>query len=251
MSDWELATDVDKRISVATIQADKIVLSNDTKVPLFKVEGGQVWTANLTIEGFMNRKAMELTNNNLISVAYPCEDSTSSIAPMAERATIQMTSYSLDLLLCTDTIVFDFNSDMVTFVLPSYARLDMNDADPYAYIRPCTKYQTATKKGMLMTLAQMRMLVGRKFVFINRGKANVIFQIGTLFNITHDDIITLPSTPNYDYEVGIGANKMGVFELRSGEYQGKDEYGADEWHECLYWRFSESDSRTLNEFIDT
>lgn len=251
MSDWELATDVDKRISVATIQADKIVLSNDTKVPLFKVEGGQVWTANLTIEGFMNRKAMKLTNDNLTSVAYRCEDSASSIAPMAERATIQMTSYSLDLLLCTDTIVFDFNSDMVTFALPSYARLDMNDADPYAYIRPCTKYQTATQKGMLMTLAQMRMLVGRKFVFINRGKANVIFQIGTLFNITHDDIITLPSTPNYDYEAGIGANKMGVFELRSGEYQGKDEYGADEWHECLYWRFSESDSRTLDEFIDT
>lgn len=239
MSDWELATDVDKRISVATIAADKVIIgTNDNNKGLNEVlvvQGNYVKAKNLAVEGFFNRGVMTIDVNteqdviNNASISVQLKDNGESIG----------NGKSLDLLLCADTIIFTNSADLAYFFLPCYGHCLIKGSFRDIYIRPCTRYAQNTPKHM--TLAQMRMLIGRKFAFINNTGLSITMKVGLYLepNLTEGQEGTMVlanetgGESNTNRLLNIPAGWMRIFEFKSGILATGDTYSP--YTEVLYW----------------
>lgn len=218
--------DVKDYISVATIQADKVIIgTNDNNKRLNEVlvvQGNYVRAQNLAVEGFLNRGVAELEANKISNIAFLHEDTTPDVRLATEETsssgidmviadgivkTSGSTIYSFDMLLAPDTLRFTGEWQNTDFVLPFYADLGIDGEtdeeiggetirSSLYYQRPLTNYQKTSGNATRMTLAQMRALIGRRLYIHNNSTTalGLVFHIGIWFKEYAVNVLTSDGT---------------------------------------------------------
>lgn len=161
---------------------------------------------------------------------------------------------SIDWLTCGNIVKF-VNMDVMIINLPFYICTPdyacEHDLDSgYRYVRTPTKF--GTNEMHMMTLVDMRQLVGKTFYLINNTNSVMAIYYGVEMiedktdNVNYVSCKTQPTDNDYK-STGIPSNGGIVkFECCRGAYRSSDELT----YECIYWKWEGHIQNYLKEFND-
>lgn len=132
---------------------------------------------NLIVRGAVNNDTLWIDANNISSYLLSCPASVGEVAASRSGNIVysggSVTSYCLDLFRVPSVVVLANNSTYNGFLLPSASGTG-------GFCRTKTTYLSDAARWL--TFADMRMLVGRSFTFINQG-CNIMVGLGAFYYV--------------------------------------------------------------------
>ncbi len=227
--------------SEARIHADQVEILSDH----FKVLHGDVYADSLTLTG---------TFNKMLTVVTASDMPDATEAPRTCLLDGSPNLYNSPDWLLTGELVQFSTGTMTNVNLPFYARTpdkecapSGGDPSPFRYVRTPTRFGTGV--WHMMTLAEMRMMVGKKLYLTNTNKNGMItVYYGIPFTVAYNgdlEYITWDGTDDY-VSIGILPRRTLIMECRMDGYLSSD--GA--YYECIWWKYLAEVGQPLVEFTD-
>lgn len=228
-----ISAKIENGISTANIRADQVEILSDH----FKVLGGDVYADSLTLTGTFNNMLTEVDADDIKSTPVTCQLDGSP------------TLYGAPDWLCTGQLVHMAPASATSINLPFYTCTPDHICAPsggegseYRYVRTPTRFGTGT--WHMMTLAEMRMMVGKTFYITNKGMHPVTVYYGVPFIFTDGDTPFLQWDGADDYaSIGIPAGATLIVDCRMDGYLSGGVY-----YECIWWRYRQNVGQPLLEF---
>lgn len=239
ISEATIGTYIADGISKAEIKADQVeILSTN-----FKVIDGSVYAHDLTLTGALNNMRTVIEDDDLMG----CEGAHTN------ESTIDGTSFKCFDLLCTGSIVsLQLESEGYVALPFCYG----STGDDQRYIRTKTRFNETAKEGETkvsphsITIAEMRMLVGKKLYVYNDGKQSPTVLVGRRVVSESDGVVVFDgggSTGTSWVEESIPSGQYRIYECCLGcENLGTAEISA--YYECIYWKPIGNVGSPLTEF---
>lgn len=233
ISEATIGTYITDGISKAVIKADQVeILSTN-----FNVIDGSVYAQNLTLTGAFNNMRTEIT-------ALYGTDGTNPVE--ARNAPTEYTSsVCFDLFTSGSIISLKLNTSN-TIALPfCYG----NSSDDYTYLRTRTMFDTKVKSGTdesgphLVTVAEMRMLIGKKLYVYNEDESQQNILFGRRVKSESDGVVVFDGDNWVEEQIAKGQYR--IYECCLG----CEKYG-DTYYECIYWKPIGNVGSPLKEFDD-
>lgn len=227
-----ISAKIENGISTAGIRADQVEILSDH----FKVMGGDVYADNLTLTGTFNNMLTEVDADDIKSTPMTCQLDGSP------------TLYGSPDWLCTGQLVHMTPASATGINLPFYTCTpdhicapSAGDNSEYRYVRTPTRFGTG--EWHMMTLAEMRMMVGKTFRITNKGIHPVTVYYGVPFMFTDGDTPFLQWDGANDYaSIGIPAGATLIVDCRMDGYLSGGVY-----YECIWWRYRQMVGQPLIE----
>lgn len=221
-------------ISKASIKASQVEILSDH----FKVLNGDVYADNLTLTGTFNNMLSVVDADDIVTTPVTCQLDGSP------------TLYGSPDWLCTGQLVNMSLTGAAGINLPFYictpdhvCAPSAGDNSNYRYVRTATRFGTGV--WHMMTLAEMRMMVGKTLRIANKGTGTVTVYYGVPFTLTENSDGTYLSWDGQnDYEsIGVPQGATLELECRMDGYRSDGVY-----YECIWWRYLQIIGQPLLEF---
>lgn len=234
-----VTTAINNSESEVKISADKVQILSEN----FKVIDGSVYAHDLTLTGAFNNMRTEIKDGDLIE----CD------GVHTNENTIDGTSFKCFDLLCTGSIISLQLKSVGYIALPScYGSTDSDQR----CIRTKTRFNGTVKEGETnvsphsITIAEMRMLVGKKLYVYNDGTQSPTILVGRRVLSESDGVVVFDdsgSTGTAWVEEGISTGSYRIYECCLGcENLGTTDNSA--YYECIYWKPIGNVGNPLTEF---
>ncbi len=233
---------VEDGVSKAKIKAQQVEILSDH----FKVLNGDVYADSLTLTGTFNKMLTVVTAEDM-------PDATE--APRTCQLDGSQSLYNSPDWLLTGELVHFSTGTETKVNLPFYAHTPDKVCAPsgggnsyFRYVRTPTRFGKG--EWHMMTLAEMRMMVGKKLYLTNTNDTgNIIVYYGIPFITAYNgDLEYLTWNGKNDYaSIGIPPGRTLVMECRMDGYFSSDKA----YYECIWWKQLADVGQPLEEFTDT
>lgn len=230
-----IGTAIEDGISKAQIKASQVeILSTN-----FSVVDGNVYANSLTLTGAFNNMRTEITQ-------LDGTDGTVSVVVNNAPSTYS-SSYSFDLLTSGNIISLQLEGSN-KIALP-FCYNSNNGLNGYTYCRTLTKFNgTADENGKVsahnITIAEMRMLIGKKLYVYNDSEQTQAIILGRNVTSEADGVVVFEDNNEW-IEDGISPGQYRIYECKVG----CEEYN-NVYYECIYWKNIGNAGSPLTEFKD-